>query len=59
MTKPTYHVIYNYDSGPIFFQKEPITPEHVDRMVDDVADGGVDVLLVCVNDQTTCFASRT
>ena len=59
MAKPNYRVIYNYDSGPIFFQKEPVTPDHVDQMVDDVADGGADVLLVCANDQTACFPSRT
>ncbi|MAE64977.1 MAG: hypothetical protein CMJ18_11970 [Phycisphaeraceae bacterium] len=59
LPKPPYRIIYNYDSGPIFFQKEPVTPEHVDRMVDDVADAGADVLLVCANDQTTCFPSRT
>ncbi len=58
MTKPNYRVIYNYDSGPIFFQKEPVTPEHVDQMVDEVADAGADVLLVCVNDQTTYFPSK-
>ena len=57
--KPNYRVIYNYDSGPIFFQDEPVTPEHVDQMVDEVADAGVDVLLICANDQTTCFPSRT
>ena len=59
MTKPDYRVIYNYDSGPIFFQKEPVTPEHVDQMVDDIADGGADVLLICVNDQTANFPSRS
>jgi hypothetical protein len=57
--KPNYRIIYNYDSGPIFFQKEPVTPEHVDAMVDEVADAGVETLLTCVNDQTTCFPSRT
>jgi hypothetical protein len=59
VAKPNFRVIYNYDSGPIFFQKEPVTPEHVDRMVDDVADGGADVFLVCANDQTAVFPSRT
>ena len=57
--KPDYRVIYNYDSGPIFLQEEPVTPEHVDQMVDDVADGGADVLLVCANDQTATFPSRS
>ena len=57
--KPHYPLIYNYDSGPIFFQDEPVTPEHVDQMVDEVADAGVDALLVCVNAQTTYFPSRT
>lgn len=32
--KPNYRIIYNYDSGPVFFQKEPVTPEHVYAMVD-------------------------
>jgi hypothetical protein len=59
MAKLDYRVLYNYDSGPIFFQKEPVTPEHVDAMVDEVADAGVDALLVCVNDQVACFPSRT
>ncbi len=58
MAKPDYRVIYNYDSGPVFFQEEPITPEHVDQMVDDVADGGADVLQICVNDQMATFPSH-
>jgi len=28
-------------------------------MVDEVADAGVDALLICVNDQTTYFPSRS
>ena len=56
--KPKYRVIYNYDSGPIFFGKGPTTPEHVERMVDEVAAGGADVLLICSNDQRTTYPSK-
>ncbi len=59
MAKPNYHMIYNYDSGPIYFQDEPVTPEHVDQMVAEVADAGADVLLVSVNSQTADFPSKT
>ena len=59
MAKADYRVIYNYDSGPVFFQDEPVTPEHVDREVDEVADAGADVMLICTGGQLTCFPSRT
>ena len=56
--KPKYRVIYNYDSGPIFFGKGPTKPEHVEQMVDEVAAGGADVLLICACDQRTTYPSK-
>jgi hypothetical protein len=43
-------LLYNQDPGVLFSETaEPIEPAHVDGMVDEVADAGVDVLLVNVN----------
>ena len=56
--KPTYRVLYNYDSGPLFFSKGEPSPEHVRITVDEVADGGADVFLVCACDQKTYYASK-
>lgn len=33
--KPTYGVLYNYDSGPVFEGKGPTRPAHVEQMVDE------------------------
>ena len=61
-TKTSYRVIYNQDDSALFgdavLRKEPITPAHVDHMVDEVADGGADVLLVCPGAQKANYPSR-
>lgn len=54
-----YHVIYNQDCTNLFaVTKEPLTPAHVDRMVDEVADGGADVLLINPQAQRASYPSR-
>jgi len=62
MSKPEHRVIYNEDDSILFYEvsgrKERITPEHVDRMVDEVADGGADVLLVCPGAQKVNYPSK-
>ena len=58
MAKLPYRVLYNQDNSNLFFvTAEPLTPEHVDRMVDEVADGGADALLLCPNAQRTSYPS--
>ena len=62
MNKLGYRVIYNQDAVDLFMEvsawKQAIAPEHVDRMVDEVADGGADVFLVNPNMQMTVYPSR-
>ncbi len=62
MSKPEHRVIYNQDDSALFQlvrdRKEPIRPEHVDEMVDEVADGGADVFLVCPNTQKVHYPSK-
>ena len=58
MPKTTYRVMYNYDSGPIFEGTGPARPAHVEQMVDEVAEGGADVLLICACDQRTYYPSK-
>ena len=62
VSKPDYRVIYNQDDSVLFFEtsyaKERMTPQHVDRMVDEVADGGADVFLTCVNAQKVNYPSK-
>jgi len=54
-----YRVIYNQDCTNLFaVTKEPIAPRHVDRMVDEVADGGADLLLINPNSQRVNYPSR-
>lgn len=54
-----YYVIYNQDCTNLFhITKEPITPAHVDRMVDEVAGGGADVLLVNPQAQRVNYPSK-
>lgn len=54
-----YRVLYNQDSTNLFYiTRELITPEHVDAMVDEVAAGGADVLLVNPNAQRVNYPSR-
>jgi hypothetical protein len=55
----SYRVIYNQDCTALFLcAREPILPEHVDRMVDEVADGGADVMLINPNAQKANYPSR-
>ena len=50
MTRPNYRMIYNQDCSNLFvITKEPIEPHHVETMVDQVADGGADVMLINPN----------
>ena len=49
---PLPRVIYNQDCTNLFVtEKEPLAPRHVDRMVDEVAEGGADLFLVNPNAQ--------
>ena len=58
MAKPPYRVLYNQDNSNLFYvTREPLTPAHVDRMVDEVADGGADAFLLCPNAQRTNYPS--
>ena len=56
--KPAYRVLFNYDSGPIFEGKEPPTPGIIEQLVDEIAAGGADVLLISSNDQRTTYPSK-
>ncbi|HUW32032.1 MAG TPA: hypothetical protein VM223_10500 [Planctomycetota bacterium] len=59
MPRLPYRVVYNQDCTNLFVTvKDPLRPEHVDRMVDEVADGGADVLLVNPNAQRVNYPSR-
>jgi hypothetical protein len=52
-------VLYNQDCTNLFaVTKEPVTPGHVDRMVDEVAEGGADVMLINPNAQRVNYPSR-
>lgn len=58
MAKPEYKVLYNQDCTDLFCHiKEPLEPRHVDLMVDEVADGGADVMLINPNAQRVCYPS--
>lgn len=59
MSRLPYEVLYNQDCTNLFgITKEPIEPAHVDRMVDEVADGGADLMLVNPNAQRVDYPSR-
>ena len=59
MPKPEFKVLYNEDDTAIFHATETsVKPEHVDTMVDEVADGGADVMLICPNSQTVNYPSK-
>ena len=59
MPKPSYKVIHNHDCSDLFDKtKEPITPAHVDRMVDEIASGRPDVILINPNSQRTSYPSK-
>ena len=54
-----FRVIYNQDSTNLFYiTKQPVTASHVDRMVDEIADGGADVLLINPNAQRVNYPSK-
>ena len=55
--KGKYRVLYNQDCGD-FFDKGGSTPEGVQRMVDEVVDGGADVFLVNPNAQRVNYPSK-
>ena len=58
-TRMPHRLLYNQDSTDLFYRTaEPITPAHVDAMVDEVADAGVDLMLVNANSQRTNYPSR-
>ena len=58
--KPTYRVLYNQDCTNLFsVTREDIRPEHVDRMVDEVAEGGADLMLINPNAQLVNYPSKT
>lgn len=54
-----FRIIYNQDCTNLFgVTKEALEPGHVDRMVDEAADGGVDLFLVNPNAQRVNYPSR-
>ena len=58
-TKPDYQVLFNEDSEDFFKStKEPIEPEHIDRRVDMIIDGGADVFITSANDQKAYFPNN-
>lgn len=60
MAKLPYRILYNQDCTNLFgVTREPLTPAHVDHMVDEVADGGADVMFINPNAQRACFPSKT
>lgn len=59
MPKPVYRLIYNQDCTYLFMTtKEFIEPRHVEKMVDEVADGGADVMLINPSSQRVCYPSK-
>ena len=57
--KPNYQVLYNQDCSDVFdVTSEPITPQHVELMVDEVADGGADVMLINSNANRVVYPSK-
>jgi len=57
MSTSSRHLLYNQDCTTLFMRPGPVTPRHVDEMVDEVADAGVDLLLLNVNLQRVNYAS--
>jgi hypothetical protein len=60
MPRLPHRVIYNQDWTGLFMwtQTEPINPGHVDAMVDEIADAGVDLLLINANAQKVNYPSK-
>ncbi len=54
-----YRVIYNQDCTDFFLcAPERVRAEHVDNMVNEVADGGADVMLINPNAQKAVYPSK-
>jgi len=59
MPRFPFHVIYNQDCTNLFaITKEPLEPRHVIQMVDEVVDGGADVMLINPNAQRVNYPSK-
>ena len=59
MPKIPHRVIYNQDASHLFFRtSEKITPAHVDQMVDEVAQGGAELMLINPNCQRVNYPSK-
>lgn len=59
MTKRPFRIVYNQDCTNLFATtREPIGPQDVDHMVDEVADGGAQVMLINPNAQLVNYPSR-
>ncbi len=56
--KLPYKTVYNQDDSVLFRRDEPIEPEDVDRMVDQVVEGGADLFLACCNNHKTNYQSE-
>ena len=58
--RPPFKVLYNQDDSAVFYNcdKPRVDPEDVDTMVDQVAEGGADVMLICPNSQTVNYPSK-
>jgi hypothetical protein len=55
----SYKILYNQDDTALFYTtKEPIEPRHVDQMVDECADNGVDLFIACCNNQKVNYQSQ-
>lgn len=54
-----YRIIYNQDCTHIFsIVKEPIKPEHITEMIDEIVEGGAELILINPNAQKTNYPSR-
>lgn len=58
MIKPGYKVIYNQDATEVFTRKKHIKPKDLEEMIDEVADGGADVMLLNPNCQRVNYPSK-
>jgi hypothetical protein len=59
MPKAKWRVIYNQDCTNLFYHiDEPLKAEHVDGMIDEVAEAGVELMLINPNAQKVCYPSR-
>ena len=58
-TNLPYRVLFNQDCDHVFYAtQEPFEPRHVDEMVDRIAQGGADVLLVNPSAQLAYYPSK-